>query len=102
MSNVSVKIVVRTSASSKVLIVGNVPALGGWDPSKAVELKKEQDGSFSVSKMLPTGQIVEFKILCDKSWDKVEKGVYNEEIKNHIISPEKGLVAEYDVARFNK
>ena len=102
MSDVSVKIVVYTNASTKVLIVGSVPALGNWDPSKAVELKNEGNGAFSISKMLPTGQMVEFKILCDKSWERVEKGAYNEEIKNHIISPEKNLVVKYDVARFNK
>lgn len=102
MSNVSVKFVVNTNSSSKVFIVGSVRALGGWDPSKAVELKKEKDGVFSVSKMLETGQMVEFKILADKSWDRVEKGSYNEEIMNHIITPIKGLEVELDVARFNK
>ena len=102
MSNVSVKFVVNTNSSNKVLIVGSIPALGSWDPNKAVELKNEGNGVFTITKMMATGQMVEFKILCDKSWDKVEKGVYNEEIMNHIIAPEKGLVVELNVARFNK
>jgi len=102
MSDVSVKFVVNTNSSNKVLIVGSIPALGGWDPSKAVELKNEGNGIFTISKKMSTGQMVEFKVLCDKSWDKVEKGYYNEEIMNHIITPEKGLVVEINVARFNK
>lgn len=102
MSDVCVKFVVKTNSSNKVLIVGNVPQLGSWDPAKAVELKNEGDGVFTISKKMATGQLVEFKILCDKSWDKVEKGAYNEEIKNHILTPSDGLVVELDVARFNK
>ncbi len=100
--DVCVKFVIKTNASNKVLIVGNIPALGGWDPSKAVELKNEGDSTFTVSKKMATGQMVEFKVLCDKSWEKVEKGAYNEEIKNHIITPYDGLVVELEVARFNK
>ena len=102
MSDVSVKFVIKTNSSNKVLIVGNVPQLGDWDPNKAIELKNEGNGVFTISKKLATGQMVEFKILCDKSWDKVEKGAYNEEIRNHIITPYEGLVVELDVARFNK
>ena len=101
MSNVSVKFVVNTNSSNKVLIVGSIPALGSWDPAKAVELKNEGNGVFSVTKMMATGQMVEFKVLADKSWNKVEKGVYNEELQNHILTPEKGLVVEVNVSRFN-
>ena len=101
MSNVSVKFVVNTNSSNKVLIVGSIPALGSWDPAKAVELKYEGNGVFTVTKMMATGQMVEFKVLADKNWTKVEKGVYNEELQNHILTPEKGLVVEVNVARFN-
>ncbi len=102
MSNVSVKFVVNTNASNNVYIIGSVPALGGWNPEKALEMKSEGNGVFTLSKLLATGGIVEFKVLSGKSWEKVEKGVYNEEIKNHIIAPEKGLVVDINVARFNK
>ena len=102
MSNVSVKFVVHTNSSNNVYLVGSIPALGGWNPEVAIEMKSEGDGVFTLNKMMATGQIVEFKILAGKSWDKVEKGVYNEEVKNHIFAPEKGLVVELNVARFNK
>ena len=101
MSNVSVKFVVNTNSSNKVYIVGSIPQLGSWNPAKAIELKNEGNGVFSLSKMMATGQMVEFKILADKTWDKVEKGVYSEEVQNHIITPEKGLVVEINISRFN-
>ena len=101
MSNVKVEIRVNTNSASEVYLVGSIPLLGGWNPEKAIQLEKKGNGVFSTSKMLPTGQLVEFKVLAEKNWNRVEKGVYSEEVQNHVIAPEKGLVVEIDVARFN-
>ena len=102
MSNVKVEFRVNSKAASEVYIVGNVVQLGNWDVKKAIKLDKTSDGIFNVSKLLATGQLIEFKLLADKDWSRVEKGMYNEEIQNHIFTPEKGLIVEIDVARFNK
>ncbi|MBR6072256.1 MAG: hypothetical protein IKP77_05425 [Acholeplasmatales bacterium] len=102
MSSVKVEFRINTKSTNEVYIVGSVPQLGSWDVKKAIKLEKNDAGIFTVSKLLATGQLVEFKVLADKDWARVEKGVYNEEIQNHIIAPEKGLIVELDVARFNK
>lgn len=102
MSNVKVEFKVNTKSTNEVYLVGSIPQLGGWDVKKAIKLEKNENGVFVLSKLLATGQIIEFKLLADKDWNRVEKGMYNEELQNHIFTPEKGLVVEVDVPRFNK
>ncbi len=85
-----------------VYVCGSVKGLGDWDVKKAVELKKcPECGKFVVTKMLPLGETVEFKVLADKNWDSVEKGASGEELTNHSFIAEKGLVVEVDVVKFN-
>lgn len=99
---VKVEIKVETAAASQLYIVGSSNALGAWDINNAVEMKRDEKGLFTIAKMMEPGEIVEFKVLKEKSWDAVEKGVYGQEIANHIISPQKGLVVNLAVARFAK
>ena len=99
---VKVEIKVETAAASQLYIIGSSKSLGAWDINNAVEMKKDEKGIFSITKMMDPGEIVEFKVLKEKTWDAVEKGVYGQEIANHIISPQKGLVVNLEVARFAK
>lgn len=92
---------VKTNAANKVYICGSVAQLGAWDASKAVELKKNEDGIFEGSKLLPAGMIVEYKVLSSKDWKSVEKTAYGEEVQNHLVSPQKGTVSYVEVERFN-
>ena len=85
-----------------VYVCGSVKGLGDWDVKKAVELKKcPECGKFVVTKMLPLGETVEFKVLADKTWDAIEKGSAGEELTNHSFIAEKGLVVEVEVSKFN-
>lgn len=101
MANRKVEIKVKANAN-KVYICGNILALGAWNPAKAVELKLGNDGFFSVTKMLPENQMIEFKILSQKSWEYVEKTNYDEEVANHIfvLPNEEPLI--FIVEKFNK
>lgn len=102
MSMVNVEIHVTTAGASELYLVGSTPNLGVWNVEKAVKFEKNSDGSFSVTKKFDEGQLVEFKVLSKKDWAFVEKGVYGEELENHLMTPHKGLVYELDIARFNK
>lgn len=101
MANIKVEINVATVASKEVYILGSCPALGNWNPEQAVKLEYLADQNiFHVAKMLPEGQLIEFKVLADKTWDSVEKGWYEEEVENHILTPHKGLVVSLEIPRF--
>lgn len=103
MANVKVEIKVATTASKDVYVVGSAKSLGAWDVSKAVQLEYcDQCGMYRLTKMLPEGQLVEFKVLSGKSWENVEKGWYDEEVENHILTPQKGLSVTLEVPRFCK
>ncbi len=103
MANTKVEIVVKTVASKEVYIVGSTPSLGAWTPEKAVKLEySEEDHAFHIAKLLPLGVMVQFKVLADKSWEAVEKGWYEEEVENHILTPQKDLVVTVEIPRFSK
>ncbi len=101
MANTKVVIKVAAPAAKELYVVGNVASLGAWNPSKAVKLEFcSECGKYSVAKMLPAGEAVEFKVLAAKSFDAVEKGAYGEELQNHSFVAEKGLVVEVEVVNF--
>lgn len=104
MANTKVEIKVAVATSVKeVYIVGSVASLGAWNPKKAVQLEYcEACGKYSVSKLLPAGETVEFKVLAGKTWEAVEKGLNGEELENHTIVPAKGLSVEVEVLNFSK
>lgn len=97
-----VEFIVHATAGDTIYICGNIPQLGSWDAKKAVALKKNENGSYSVTKMLPENQMIEFKFLEKKDWATVEKGWYDEEIKNHILFLPTEEPQIFEVAKFNK
>jgi hypothetical protein len=97
-----VKILVNAFAGDKIYVCGNIPQLGDWNPKYAVELKKNEQGLYQVTKMLPENQIIEFKFMEEKDWATVEKGEYDEEVKNHILVLPTDEDMIYYVAKFNK
>lgn len=104
MANTKVEFKVSVNAEcSEVYLVGSVLSLGQWNPKKAVKLEYcEACNKYTVSKLLPAGETVEFRLLAAKSWDAVEKGVWGEEVENHVIVPQKGLIVEVEVSNFGK
>ena len=87
-------------AVEDLYILGSTKNLGAWDVKKAVKMNKLEDGSFELSKMLPEGEEVEFKILAAKEWSAVEKGIWNEEIENHKFVVAAGTKVSIDVYNF--
>lgn len=55
----------KTAWGDRVLVVGNLPALGAWDPQKGVELRTADDiyPKWSASAALPAGARVEYKYV---------------------------------------
>ncbi|MCR5349707.1 MAG: hypothetical protein K6E20_01805 [Acholeplasmatales bacterium] len=102
MANVKVTIEVECYAGDEIYICGNIPQLGSWDCKKALPMKKE-NGRYSITKMLPQGQVVEFKFLKKQDWAFVEKGMYGEELVNHILFVSKGMETQhYGVDKFGE
>lgn len=101
MANTKVVIKVAAPASKELYLVGNTTALGAWNPSKAVKLEYcTECGKYTVTKMLPADETVEFKVLAAKSFDAVEKGANGEELQNHSFVVSKGLTVEVEVLNF--
>ena len=99
-TKVTIKVV---SKASKLFLVGSTKNLGAWDAKKAVELEYcDKCGAFFTDKLLPAGEVVEFKVLTAKSWDNVEKGAWGEEVANHSFVAEKGLEVVVEVNNFAK
>ena len=46
--------------------------------------------------------MIEFKFMEEKDWATVEKGEYDEEVKNHILVLPTDADMIYYVAKFNK
>ena len=53
---VQFRVNVSTSLEETVCLTGNIPALGAWDPHKAIKLQRETSkGSLSTSKSMGHG-----------------------------------------------
>lgn len=102
MANKKVKIIVHAAAGEEIYVCGNIPQLGNWDAEKAVPIKKVNDGEYSITKMLPGGQMIQFKFLSAKDWKNVEKGMYGEELDNHILFLPVDEPQVYGVDKFGK
>ncbi len=101
MANTKIEFLVKAPTTGDLYLVGNVKALGEWDASKAVKLNYcEECGKYTVSKLLPLDSFIEFKILAGKTWDKVEKGTWCEDIANHTFVATKGTKVEIEVYNF--
>ena len=102
MSKVKVTISVSPKlACENLYIVGSTSSIGYWDTRKATALKyDETSNSFKAIKFLPAGETVEYKFIRSKDWYGVEKGIWNEEISNRVVIPEKGLHLELTIETF--
>ena len=85
----------------EMYLCGENRASGAWDAALATKMKLTEDGWRAI-KMLPVGSTFEFKVLRDKSWHGVEKGTWGEEIPNHVITAEKGLVVHMNIPNFRQ
>lgn len=52
-----------TAWGESVFVVGNIPALGGWDPAKAIRLSSVGYPDWSVRVSLPAGTAIEYKFI---------------------------------------
>ena len=95
-----VKFVVTTPhAVRKLYICGNTKNLGNWNVEDAREMRRRED-RFELYKLFPVGEKVDFKILEKMTWERVELGYWCEDIANHSIIAEKGLVVNMEIPNF--
>ena len=83
----------------EMYLCGENRASGSWDAAHATKMKRTEDG-FRAIKYLPVGKPFEFKVLAAPSWYRVEKGTWREEIPNHVITAEKGMVVHMNIPNF--
>jgi len=77
-------VVTAPEGTEEVFLIGNM--IGAeWPIADAVALTKGNDGKFSVTKALAPGEY-EYKYVCSKDWDYVEKTAENADIPNRVIN----------------
>ncbi|XP_078605186.1 glycerophosphocholine phosphodiesterase GPCPD1-like isoform X2 [Branchiostoma floridae x Branchiostoma japonicum] len=73
-SQVTFRVKVAVTDRHGVVVVGDCPSLGGWDPHKAVELQREENDMWSCTVPLPEGTPVRYRyMVCDIRQDKTQK-----------------------------
>lgn len=102
MAKKKVEFVVTTKDKVNTLyLLGNTNELGAWNLNKASAMKFDSEkNAFVCSKMLEENETIEFKFISQKDWKTVEKGIFKEEITNHIAIVKKGLVIEIVINNF--
>ena len=83
-------------------LVGNTKNLGFWDVKKSTKMKRLEDGTFKAMKRFFINDKIEYKVIANKSWDNVEKGIFAEDIQNHNFEAIKGHYEDIFVHSFNK
>lgn len=83
----------------QLYICGDIPSAGEWNAAIAKPMKLTDKGWRAI-KVLPVGSAFSFKILRDRTWAAVEKGTWREEIDNHVIVAQKGLVVTMPIPTF--
>ena len=100
MANTKIEFLVKAPAE-ELYLVGNIAQLGEWNVAKAIKLNFcEECGKFTVTKMLPLGENIEFKVLAAKNWEAVEKGIWKEDLPNHAFVATKGTKVEIEISNF--
>ena len=98
-----VNLVVNTFAPVQhMYISGSTTNLGAWDPSRAISLSTDDGYRYTVRKRFRIGEEVEYKVLTRKDWRGVEKGMFSEELSNHVFKADKGVVAEITVYNWRR
>ncbi len=101
MANTKVEFLIKAPKEKELYVVGNVPALGDWNPEKGMKLTFcEECSCYTGSKLLPVDSNIEFKVVAGKDWNGVEKGQWGEEVSNHAFVAVKGTKVEVVVASF--
>ncbi|XP_066295315.1 glycerophosphocholine phosphodiesterase GPCPD1-like isoform X1 [Branchiostoma lanceolatum] len=73
-AKVTFRVKAAVSDQHTVVVVGDCPSLGAWDPRKAVELQKEENDAWSCTIPLPEGTPVQYRyMVCDIRRDKMQK-----------------------------
>src|SRR5687768_4166293 len=80
-----VKVPASTPKDAKVHIVGDQTALGEWNAA-GPELKKGDDGVWSIVVKLPRDKPVEYKFTRG-TWETVEKNADGSEMNNRTFTP---------------
>lgn len=93
--------VTTKSATEEVYLVGNTKNLGAWDTKNATKMNKVGDNTFEIRKRFGLLDKVEYKVVAAKSWENVEKGIFDEEVENHHFVAEKGHFEDIFVHSFN-
>lgn len=69
-----------------IFICGNIPSLGLWNVEKSKPLKKDKDNNFYYTEIyVPYRELVSYKILADKDWDRVMLDEYGYDMDNYDI-----------------
>lgn len=83
-----------------IYVCGNHPKLGAWNPENALALKLTKSGVYRLTRKLPEGYDLEFKIIRKPTWQTVEKGCYGEEIENHKYTLTQKTIAPVVISRW--
>ena len=98
-----VKFFVKTNENVEdIYLVGNTKNFGFWDTKKATKMKKLEDGTFKALKRFLINEKVEYKVVINKNWNNVEKGIFNEDVQNHNFEAIKGHYEDIFVHSFSK
>lgn len=90
-----------TAADAKLYLAGNVKEFGGEWKADGLELKKGEDGKYTVSIEVPKGTALEFKVTRG-DWDTVEKQADGKEIDNRKHAADKDETVEVEVKKWAK
>lgn len=81
----------------RCFLCGNKEILGGWVAENAREMTKTDAGNFSLRARFNEGEMIAFKVLSGPSWRCVDKGIFGEEIENHVVIAASGIVKEITI-----
>ena len=90
---------VNYNYNGDMYLVGNTIETGNWDPKKALKMRHVSDYYYEINLKMNDCHF-EFKLLNQKDFLGVEKGIWAEEIRNHIYDIEKDMVIEDLVHHF--
>lgn len=86
--------------AKEIFVVGNIPELGNWSVTNGLPLKAK-NGHYEASIEVDPNWIIEYKVCNKLDWSGVEKGVFGEEVPNHIFMPNESLIANHEVNRWS-
>ena len=97
-----VKFYVKTNENVEdIYLVGNTKNMGFWDVKKSTKMKRLEDGTFKATKRFLIEENVEYKVVANKNWENVERGMFKEEFENHSFQAIKGHYEDIFVHYFN-